>query len=62
VKIFDAESRNVRMHRLIAMMPTVAAFASRQSIGMRYAYPENELSCTGNVLSRTIKKTVRPPT
>jgi hypothetical protein len=29
VKIFDAESRNVRMHRLIVTLPAVAAVAPR---------------------------------
>ncbi|HVN84766.1 MAG TPA: citrate synthase [Candidatus Binatia bacterium] len=56
-KIFDAESRKIQTHRLIAKMPTLAAFAYRHSIGMRYAYPDNDLSYTGNFLNMLFKKT-----
>jgi citrate synthase len=56
-KIFDAESRKVQTHRLIAKMPTLAAFAYRHSIGMPYAYPDNDLSYTGNFLNMMLKKT-----
>jgi len=56
-KIFDAESRKVQTHRLIAKMPTLAAFAYRHSIGMPYAYPDNDLSYTGNFLNMMFKKT-----
>jgi citrate synthase len=31
-------------------MPTLAAFAYRHSVGMRYTYPDNDLSYTGNFL------------
>jgi citrate synthase len=56
-KIFDAESRKVQTHRLLAKMPTLAAFAYRHSIGMPYAYPDNDLSYTGNFLNMMFKKT-----
>src|SRR4029077_11435982 len=56
-KIFDAESRKVQTHRLIAKMPTLAGFAYRHSIGMPYAYPDNDLSYTGNFLNMMFKKT-----
>ena len=56
-KIFDAESRKVQTFRLIAKMPTLAAFAYRHSIGMPYAYPDNDLSFTGNFLNMLFKKT-----
>src|SRR5262249_12063280 len=36
-KIFDAESRKLQTHRLLAKMPTLAAFAYRHSVGMPYA-------------------------
>jgi citrate synthase len=38
-------------------MPTLAAFAYRHSIGMPYAYPDNDLSYTGNFLNMLFKKT-----
>ncbi len=56
-KIFDAESRKTQTHRLIAKMPTLAAFAFRHSVGMPYAYPDNDLSYTGNFLNMLFKKT-----
>ncbi len=49
--IFDPESRRIQTHRLIAKMPTLAAFAYRHSIGMPYAYPDNDLSYPGNFLN-----------
>jgi len=55
--IFDAESRRVQTHRLLAKMPTLAAFAYRHSIGLPYVYPDNELSYTGNFLSMMFKVT-----
>ena len=56
-RIHDPESRRIQTHRLIAKMPTIAAFAYRHSIGMPYAYPDNELSYTGNFLNMMFKKT-----
>jgi citrate synthase len=41
--------------RLIAKMPTLAAFAYRHSLGLPYVYPDNELSYTGNFLSMLFK-------
>jgi citrate synthase len=55
--IFDAESRNKQTLRLIAKMPTLAAFAYRHSRGMPYAYPDNDLSYTGNFLNMLFKMT-----
>ncbi|HYD48537.1 MAG TPA: citrate synthase [Terriglobales bacterium] len=56
-RIFDVESRRSQTHRLMAKMPTLAAFAYRHSIGMPYAYPDNDLSYTGNLLNMMFKKT-----
>jgi citrate synthase len=55
--IHDAESRRIQTHRLLAKMPTIAAFAYRHATGMPYAYPDNELSYTGNFLNMMFKKT-----
>ena len=38
-------------------MPTIAAFAYRHSIGMPFAYPDNDLSYTGNFLNMMFKMT-----
>ncbi len=55
--LFDMESRKKQTHRLIAKMPTLAAFAYRHSIGWPYAYPDNDLSYAGNFLNMMFKKT-----
>ncbi len=49
--IFDEEARQKQIWRLIAKMPTLAAFAYRHSRGLPYAYPDNDLSYTGNLLN-----------
>jgi citrate synthase len=55
--IEDPETRHNQMVRLIAKFPTLAAFAYRHSIGMRYAYPDNDLSFAGNFLNMMWKTT-----
>ncbi len=56
-RISDPESRRIQTHRLIAKMPTIAAFCHRHAIGMPYAYPDNDLSYTGNFLGMMFKMT-----
>jgi len=41
--------------RLVGMMPTLAAFAYRHSMGFPYVYPDRDLSYTGNFLSMMFK-------
>jgi citrate synthase len=55
--ILNAESRRKQTYRLIGKVPTIAAFAYRHSIGMPYAYPDNDLSYTGNFLNMMFKMT-----
>jgi citrate synthase len=43
--------------RLIAKMPTLAAFAYRHSLGLPYNYPDNDLSYSANFLSMMFKMT-----
>jgi citrate synthase len=47
----DSANRDLQIVRLIAKFPTLAAFAFRHSIGMRFAYPDNDLSFAGNFLN-----------
>jgi len=47
----DARSRSIQITRLIAKMPTIAAFSYRHSMGLPYVYPDNELSYVGNFLA-----------
>jgi citrate synthase len=49
--ISDAQNRRLQMIRLMAKMPTIAAFSYRHALGMPYVYPDNDLSFTGNFLS-----------
>jgi citrate synthase len=53
--IFDPKSRMIQIHRLIAKMPTLAAFSYRHSRGLPYVYPNNDLSYSGNFLSMMFK-------
>jgi citrate synthase len=55
--IFDPQSRLQQQYRLIAKVPTLAAFAYRYSVGLPYAYPDNDLSYTGNFLNMLFKMT-----
>jgi citrate synthase len=56
-QIFNEQSRLRQIHRLIAKVPTIAAYAYRHSIGRPYVYPDNELSFTGNFLNMLFKMT-----
>ena len=47
----DERQRAHHTIRLLAKMPTMAAFAYRHTIGFPYVYPDNELSYVGNFLS-----------
>ena len=49
--------RKKQMFRLIAKVITLAAFAHRHNVGMPYAYPDNDLSYTGNFLNMMYKMT-----
>ncbi len=55
--IADETSRRNQIYRLIAKTPTLAAFAYRHSVGMPYAYPDNDLSYAGNFLNMMFKAT-----
>jgi citrate synthase len=47
----DADNRHLQIVRLIAKMPTIAAYVFRHSQGLPYAYPDNSLSYPGNFLN-----------
>jgi citrate synthase len=56
-RIHEEESRRLQVRRLIAKVPTIAAYAYRHSIGRPYVYPDNDLSFTGNFLNMLFKMT-----
>src|ERR1700722_8373601 len=50
-QIKDKELRDMQVVRLLAKMPTLAAFSFRHNKGMPYVYPDNDLTYPGNFLS-----------
>ena len=56
-RIKDEEIRYLQIIRLLAKMPTLAAFAFRHNMGQPYVYPDNDLSYAGNFLSMMYKMT-----
>jgi citrate synthase len=53
--IKDADTRHLQIIRLLAKMPTLAAFSYRHNRGMPYVYPDNDLTYPGNFLSMIYK-------
>jgi citrate synthase len=56
-EIDDPDNRMIQTIRLIAKMPTLAAFAYRHSNGQPYVYPDNDLNYPGNFLGMLYKMT-----
>src|SRR2546425_5192068 len=56
-QIHDEAVRQIQIIRLLAKMPTLAAFAFRHNMGQPYVYPDNELDYAGNFLSMMYKMT-----
>ncbi len=49
--IFDEGERNISMIRLVAKVPTIAAFCYRHVKGLPFVYPDNDLTYVENFLS-----------
>ena len=58
--VHDIESVKLQTRRLVAKMPTLAAFAYRHSKGFPYVYPDNDLSYTGNFLNMMFRMDEAP--
>jgi len=56
-QIHDEDVRRSQIIRLLAKMPTLAAFAFRHNVGQPYVYPDNELGYAGNFLGMMYKMT-----
>ena len=56
-QIHDEDVRRIQIIRLLAKMPTLAAFAFRHNMGQPYVYPDNELNYAGNFLGMMYKMT-----
>jgi citrate synthase len=46
----DPREVEISVHRLIAKMPTIAAYAYKHSIGQPFMFPDNRLAYVGNFL------------
>jgi citrate synthase len=51
----DAKNRYLQRIRLIAKLPTIAAFAFRHSRGLPFVFPRNDLSYIGNYVNMTFE-------
>jgi citrate synthase len=49
--VHDPENRMMQVVRLIAKMPTIAAYTYRHTLGFPYVYPDNDFSYTENFMS-----------
>ncbi len=58
-EIRDPVNRRLQITRLLAKMPTIAAWSYRHSLGFPFVYPDNTLSFAGNLLSM-MKKMAEP--
>ena len=56
-QILDPIERYLATIRLIAKMPTLAAFSYRHNMGLPYVYPDNDLTYPENFLSMMFKMT-----
>jgi citrate synthase len=56
-QIHDEQIRAIQIIRLLAKMPTLAAFAFRHNMGQPYVYPDNDLAYAGNFLGMMYKMT-----
>lgn len=59
-QIENADARYESMVRLIAKIPSMAAFGYRNGLGLPYVYPKNELSYAGNFLNMLFKMGENP--
>ena len=55
--IMDPVERNISIIRLLAKVPTIAAFCYRHLKGLPFVYPDNELSYVDNFLSMVARMT-----
>ncbi|MBN2022669.1 MAG: citrate synthase [Pirellulales bacterium] len=47
----NPQQRLLAMHRMLAKMPTIAAFSYKQSVGQPFVYPQNDLTYCQNFLN-----------
>jgi len=57
---FDAEQVEISTVRLLAKLPTIAAYAYKKSVGQPFLYPDNSLSLVENFLRMTFGLPAEP--
>ncbi|HET7397627.1 MAG TPA: citrate/2-methylcitrate synthase, partial [Intrasporangium sp.] len=57
---FDEEQVEISTIRLLAKLPTIAAYAHKKSVGQPFLYPDNSLSLTENFLRMTFGLPAEP--
>ena len=57
---FDAEQVEISTVRLMAKLPTIAAYAYKKSVGQPFLYPDNSLSLVENFLRMTFGLPAEP--
>jgi len=57
---FDEEQVEISTVRLLAKLPTIAAYAHKKSVGQPFLYPDNTLSLTENFLRMTFGLPAEP--
>ena len=57
---FNPDHVEISTHRLLAKMPTIAAWAYKKSIGQPYVYPRNELDYAANFLNMMFSVPAEP--
>ncbi|MGZ4518490.1 MAG: citrate/2-methylcitrate synthase, partial [Mycobacteriaceae bacterium] len=57
---FDQEQVELSTVRLLAKLPTIAAYAYKKSVGQPFLYPDNSLSLTENFLRMTFGLPAEP--
>ncbi len=57
---FNPDHVEISTHRLLAKMPTIAAWAYKKSIGQPYVYPRNDLDYSANFLNMMFSVPAEP--
>jgi citrate synthase len=57
---FNPQHVEISTHRLLAKMPTIAAWAYKKSIGQPYVYPQNHLGYAANFLNMMFSVPAEP--
>lgn len=56
----DPDQRTISIHRLLAKLPTIAAYSYKKSIGQPFNYPRNDLSYCENFLQMMFSVPTQP--